>query len=232
MIQVRKANERGHANFGWLNSHHTFSFGQYYDPNNMGFRKLRVINEDRVVPGAGFGTHPHRDMEIVSYVVQGALEHKDSMGNSSIIRPGEIQRMSAGSGVTHSEYNHSKSEGVHFLQIWIETAKRGMQPSYEQKNFKKGMKSGDLRLIASQTPSDIGIVIYQDVNIYAGLLNTGDQLTYEAPKDRHTWIQVVKGNVKVNNTTLNQSDGAAISNESQLTITAGKDAEFLVFDLA
>lgn len=232
MIQVRKANERGHANFGWLDSHHTFSFGQYYDPNNMGFRKLRVINEDRVVPGAGFGTHPHRDMEIVSYVVEGALEHKDSMGNSSVIRPGEIQRMSAGSGVTHSEYNHSKSDGVHFLQIWIETAKRGMQPSYEQKNFKDGMKSGDLRLIASQHPSDTGIVIYQDVKIYAGLLNGGDQLTYEAPANRHTWIQVVKGDLKVNGTAVLQSDGAAISNESNLTITASKDAEFLVFDLA
>jgi redox-sensitive bicupin YhaK (pirin superfamily) len=232
MIQVRKAHERGRANFGWLDSNHTFSFGQYYDPAHMGFRKLRVINEDRVVPGAGFGTHPHRDMEIVSYVVEGALEHKDSMGNSSIIRPGEIQRMSAGSGVTHSEYNHSNSEGVHFLQIWIETAQRGMQPSYEQKNFKDDMKPGELRLIASRDGSDTGIRIYQDVNIYAGLLSTGQSISYEAPTSRYTWIQMVKGEVTVNGERLEQGDGVAISNVSDISIEASKSAEFLVFDLA
>lgn len=232
MIQVRKANQRGKANFGWLDSHHTFSFGQYYDPKNMGFRKLRVINEDRVVPGAGFGTHPHRDMEIVSYVISGALEHKDSMGNTSVIKPGEIQRMSAGSGVTHSEYNHSKSEGVHFLQIWIETAKRGMQPSYEQKQFKAGMTSGDLRLIASQDGSEHGIIIYQDAKIYAGLLGAGDQLKFQVPQQRHVWIQVVKGAIEVNGTVLAQSDGAAISDEQNLSIKGSENAEFLLFDLA
>lgn len=232
MIQIRKADERGHANHGWLDSHHTFSFASYYDPAHMGFRKLRVINEDRVAPGAGFGEHPHRDMEILSYVIDGALEHRDSMGNSSVIRPGEIQRMSAGTGVVHSEYNHSKADQVHFLQIWIETAKNGIRPGYEQKRFDNRLKPGNLELIASRDGGDESITVHQDVAIYAGKLSAGDSTRYTIPEGRHAWVQVVRGEVDLNGQRLSQSDGAAISDLSHLDIEAGKDSELLVFDLA
>jgi len=231
MIDIRKADERGHANHGWLDSHHTFSFASYYDPAHMGFRDLRVINEDRVAPGAGFGEHPHRDMEIISYVIDGALEHRDSMGNSSVIKPGEIQRMSAGTGVVHSEYNHSRSERVHFLQIWIETAKKGIQPGYEQKRFDNRLEPGKLTLIAANDGRADAITVHQDVNIYAGKLSEGNATTVTLPEGRHAWVQVVRGELVLEGHTLSESDGAAISNLTNFGIKATTDSEFLVFDL-
>lgn len=232
MIRIRKASERGHADHGWLNSYHTFSFANYYDSNHMGFRELRVINKDRVQPGEGFPTHPHRDMEIISYVLEGALEHKDSMGNGSVIRPGEVQRMSAGTGITHSEYNHSSSELVHFLQIWLLPSTSGVMPSYEQKAFTEQEERGALRLVASPDGREGSVTIHQDVNLYAALLETGEELVHRIPLGRHVWLQVARGKVCVNGTELEQSDGAAISDEDQI-ILAGKDkSEILLFDLA
>lgn len=231
MLIRRPAKERGHANHGWLDSHHTFSFAGYHDPRHMGFRSLRVINDDRVTAGAGFPTHGHRDMEIVSYVVEGALEHKDSMGTGSIIRPGDVQRMSAGSGVHHSEYNPSDDEGARFLQIWIQPNVRGIAPSYEQKNF-LDERNGNLRLVASPDGQQESVKLHQDVRIYASVLEAGQSITHAIDAGRHVWIQMVDGSLTANGTVLRAGDGAAISEETSLTITTEEPAHFLLFDLA
>ena len=232
MIVRRRAAERGHADHGWLDSRHTFSFADYYDPSHMGFRDLRVINEDRVQPGRGFGTHGHRDMEIISYVLEGALGHRDSMGTGSTITPGDVQRMSAGTGVRHSEMNPSASEPVHFLQIWIIPERQGIKPGYEQKRFEDADKQGRLRLIASRDGRDGSITIHQDVDVYASVLKAGDHASRALRPGRHAWIQVARGAVTVNGEPLEQGDGAAISDETALDIAASRDAEILAFDLA
>jgi len=232
MIRLRKSEDRGHANHGWLDSRHTFSFASYYDPAQMGFRRLRVINQDRVAPGQGFGSHPHRDMEIISYVVDGALEHKDSMGNASVIVPGEVQRMSAGTGVVHSEFNHSQAEPVHFLQIWIETAKPGIAPGYEQKSFADSTAPGRLTLAASGDGRDGSVTVHQDVDLYIGKLAAGQTLTYDLPEKRHAWVQMVKGGLELNGHALEAGDGAAVSEESTLRFAGKGDGEFLLFNLA
>ncbi|AWJ86626.1 quercetin 2,3-dioxygenase (plasmid) [Azospirillum sp. TSH58] len=232
MITIRNRDERGAVNMGWLNSKHSFSFGHYYDPAHMGFRALRVINDDRVIPGAGFPTHGHADMEIVSYVLDGALEHKDTLGTSSVIRPGDVQRMSAGSGIRHSEYNASKKDPVHFLQIWILPNEEGMVPGYEQKAFEREEKQGRLRLVGSQDGRDGSVTIHQDVDLYATLLDEGDSVTHELRPGRHAWVQVARGQVRLNGTVLKEGDGAAISNESALTLDGVVSAEVLLFDLA
>lgn len=232
MITLRPSQERGLADFGWLNSHHTFSFGQYYDPHHMGFASLRVINEDRVKPGRGFGTHGHRDMEIISYVLEGELEHRDNIGNGSVIRPGDVQRMSAGTGILHSEYNPSPDHPVHFLQIWLLPEREGIEPSYEQKTFTPEQKQGQLRLVGSRDGRDGSVTIHQDVDLYAASLAAGDPLIHELADHRSIWIQVAKGSVQLNDHTLNAGDGAAISQEPKLMIEATEDAEILVFDMA
>ena len=232
MITIRKSEERGHFNFGWLNTYHTFSFDQYYDPRFMGFRSLRVINEDFVAAARGFPTHGHRDMEIITYVLEGELAHKDSMGNGSIIRPGEVQRMSAGTGVRHSEANPSKEKSVHLLQIWILPSEEGIEPSYEQKNFTDDEKLGRLRLVASPDGSDGSVTIHQDARIFASLLDDSQQVTHQLEPDRHAWVQVARGRVEVNGKPLNQGDGAAASEERALTIIGLEPAEVLLFDLA
>jgi redox-sensitive bicupin YhaK (pirin superfamily) len=229
MITIRRAEDRGHANHGWLDTNHTFSFADYYDPNFMGFRSLRVINEDRVKADVGFGTHAHSDMEIISYVLEGTLAHRDSMGTGSMIRPGDVQRMSAGSGVTHSEMNPSKDEGVHFLQIWIVPAERGIKPSYEQKNFDDAARRDTLRLVASPDGSDGSVTIHQDVRLYSTLLD-GTSVTHPFEPKRFGWIQVTRGEVDVNGQTLKAGDGAAISDEPSVTLV-GRGAEALLFDL-
>lgn len=231
MIRVRKASARGHADHGWLNTYHTFSFANYYDPKNMGFRALRVINEDRVKPGMGFPTHPHQDMEIITYVMEGALEHRDSMGNGSVIRPGEVQRMSAGTGITHSEYNHSNTELVHFLQIWILPSITGVVPSYEQKAFPEQEERGAFRLVASPDGREGSVTIHQDANLYATILDAGEEFVYPIPAGRHVWLQVARGKVCVNGTELEQSDGAAISDEDQIVVSGLERSEILLFDL-
>ncbi len=233
MITLRKAEDRGHFDFGWLNTYHTFSFSQYYDPQYTQFRTLRVINEDRVQGGQGFGTHPHRDMEIISYVLEGALEHRDSMGNGSVIRPGDVQRMTAGSGITHSEYNHSKTEGVHFLQIWITPVERNLEPGYEQKNFTTEDKRGKLRLIASPDGRDGSVTIHQDTQVYAAVLDANEELTQPLQSGRHAWVQVLRGKALVNGKLLETSDGASLSNEQVISLAAkAPDTEVLLFDLA
>jgi redox-sensitive bicupin YhaK (pirin superfamily) len=232
MLTIRKAKERGHADHGWLNTWHTFSFADYYDPGHMGFRDLRVINEDRVQPGEGFPTHPHRDMEIITYVLEGALEHKDSMGNGSVIVPGEVQRMSAGTGITHSEFNHSRSELVHFLQIWILPDKDGVTPSYEQKFYPDEEKRGKWRLITSVDGRDYSVTIHQDVNLYAALLDPREEIVHVIPQNRHAWLQVARGQVVVNGQKLVHGDGLAVSNEERLTISADIPVEVLLFDLS
>ena len=232
MLQIRRANERGHADHGWLNTYHSFSFADYYDPKHMGFRELRVINEDRVQPGRGFPTHPHRNMEIISYVLEGALEHKDSMGNGSVIVPGEVQRMSAGTGITHSEFNHSKAELVHFLQIWILPDTDEVTPSYEQTYFPDYEKRGKLRLIASADGREGSVAIHQDANLYATLLEAGEEILHLIPLGRHVWIQVARGKVLVNGEHLAQGDGLAVTGESQLIICGDGQAELLLFELA
>ena len=232
MIHIRKANERGHADHGWLNTYHSFSFADYYDPKHMGFRQLRVINEDRVLPGRGFPTHPHRNMEIISYVLEGALEHKDSMGNGSVIVPGEVQRMSAGTGITHSEFNHSKTELVHFLQIWILPDTEEVTPGYEQTYFPDEEKRGKLRLIASADGRDGSVTINQDANLYATLLDAGEEIMHLIPSGRHVWLQVALGNVIVNGYKLAHGDGLSVSNQSQLILSGDGHAEVLLFDLA
>ena len=232
MITVRKAEERGHFNFGWLNTYHTFSFGDYYDPRNMGFRSLRVINEDWVKEGRGFPTHPHRDMEIITYILKGALEHRDSMGTGSVIRPGEVQRMSAGTGVTHSERNPSGDEPVHLLQIWIMPDKRNYQPSYEQKTYADEEKRGRLRLIASPDGNEDSVTIHQDARLYSTLLEPGEKVVHELAPNRHAWVQVARGAIEINGQPLEQSDGAAISSEDSLVIQAREASEILLFDMA
>lgn len=232
MFQLRQSQARGQADHGWLKSQHTFSFAGYRDPQQMGFRKLRVINEDRVAPGAGFGTHPHRDMEIISYVLGGAIEHKDSMGNGSVIRPGEVQRMTAGTGVTHSEFNHSKTEEVHFLQIWIVPERNGLQPGYEQKDFAEHERQGQLRLVASRDGRQGSVTVHQDLNLYSSVLSAGDEVPYTIRPGRHTWVQLVQGTLQVGPITMQTGDGLAISDESQLKLTTASSAHFLVFDLS
>ncbi|HKD39514.1 MAG TPA: pirin family protein [Myxococcaceae bacterium] len=232
MIQVRPSSARGHANYGWLDTRHTFSFSDYYDPKFMGFRSLRVINEDRVQPGAGFPTHSHRDMEIISYVLDGAIEHKDSTGTGSILRPGEVQRMSAGTGVQHSEFNPSKKDVLHFLQIWILPKELGIAPEYEQKSFPEQERTGKLRLVASSDGRDGSVSVHQDVALFASIAKPGQQLQYEIARGRYGWLQVARGEVTLNGTGLNAGDGAAISEERLLRIGADKEAEILLFDLA
>jgi redox-sensitive bicupin YhaK (pirin superfamily) len=231
MIQLRRADERGHADHGWLDTHHTFSFADYYDPKHMGFRALRVINEDVVQAAQGFGTHPHRDMEIVTYVLQGALEHKDSMGTGSVIRPHDVQRMTAGTGVTHSEFNHSKTEPVHLLQIWIEPEKRNLTPSYEEKRFTPEEKRGRWKLIGSRDGREGSVTIHQDVDLFASLLAPGQALVHPTRPKRHTWLQVVRGDVTLNGRELHAGDGVGASGE-ELQVQAKSDAELLLFDLA
>jgi len=237
MITLRPAEERGHAQHGWLDSWHTFSFADYHDHAHMGFRQLRVINEDRVQPGAGFPTHPHADMEIVTYVLAGALEHKDSMGTGSVIRPGEVQRMSAGTGVTHSEFNASRTELVHLLQIWILPERRGLRPEYEQKEFPERERRGRLRLIAARDGADGAVTIHQDVRLYATLLAPDERVTHTFAPGRHAWVQVARGDVRLNGTPLTAGDGAAVSDERALDLVgepapAGGAGEVLLFDLA
>lgn len=232
MLKLRKSKDRGHANHGWLESRHTFSFGDYHDEENMGFRDLRVINEDRVQPAMGFGTHGHRDMEIISYVVAGSLEHKDSMGNGSVIRPGDVQYMSAGSGVTHSEFNASKAELVYFLQIWIIPNLKGAKPQYDQKHFEIKDRLNQLRLVASPSGEQGSIAIRQEAKIFASILDEGQKLNYDLANQRHAWIQLVSGSVKVNGETLMAGDGLAISDVTNLKIESlWKMSEFLFFDL-
>jgi len=233
MIQIRRGQERGHANHGWLDTYYTFSFADYFDHNFMGFRSLRVINEDRVKPGYGFPTHPHRDMEIITYVLEGELAHKDSMGTGSVIRPGEIQKMSAGTGIRHSEFNHSKTEPVHLLQIWILPEKEGIKPMYEQKVIPTAEKQGKLRLLAAPKSGNGAVTLYQDAKLYATELNAGQSVDYQLPDGRYAWLQVARGEVSVNGRELRAGDGAAISKESNLQITGvGDHSEVLLFDLA
>ncbi len=232
MITIRSASERGNANFGWLDSRHTFSFGSYYDPAHMGFSSLRVINEDKVAPGQGFPTHSHRDMEIISYVVDGALEHKDSIGTGSVIRPGDVQRMSAGTGISHSEYNASKENPVHFLQIWVLPEKQGIEPGYEQTYFSPEEKQGKLRLVGSRDGRDGSITIHQDLNLYAARLDVNEQVDYTLQPNRSVWIQVVRGGVSLNQQPLSAGDGAAVTNAETLVIKGqSDDAEILLFDM-
>jgi redox-sensitive bicupin YhaK (pirin superfamily) len=231
MLQIRRASERGHANFGWLDTNHTFSFGHYHDAQNMGFSDLRVINEDRVQAGEGFPSHSHRDMEILSYVLDGALEHKDSTGSGGVIRHGDVQRMSAGSGVTHSEFNASRTEPVHFLQIWIQPAKKGVPASYEEKRFGAADLSGKLRLIASPEGRDGSVTIHQDARVYAALLDKGQEVTHAFDAGRKGWVQVARGRVLVNGRELAAGDGAALTDEASVTLAGGEASEVLLFDL-
>jgi hypothetical protein len=232
MMDIRRSADRGHANHGWLDSFHSFSFADYYDPAHMGFGALRVINEDRVQPGMGFGTHGHRDMEIVSYVLSGALEHKDSMGNGSIIRPGNVQRMSAGTGVRHSEFNPSAADGTHFLQIWIEPAVRGIAPGYEEKTFSDADKRGRLRLIASPEGSEGSVTIHQDAWLYAGLFDGAESATQPLAAGRRAYVHVARGEVTVNGQPLVAGDALKLAGEPSVRIESGRGAEVLVFDLA
>jgi len=230
MIALRRAAERGHFDHGWLNTYHTFSFADYHDPAHMGFRSLRVLNDDRVAPGQGFGEHRHRDMEIVSYVLEGALAHKDSMGNSGVIRPGDVQKMSAGTGVQHSEFNGSRTEPVHFLQIWIVPEVRGIAPAYEQKTFPPETRRGKLRLIGSRDGRDGSVTIRQDVDAYASVLEKGQEARHVLAPGRHAWLHVAEGELAVNGNRLEEGDAIAATGESQLDVV-GLGAEFLLFDL-
>jgi len=232
MIVKRPAAERGHFNHGWLDTSHTFSFAGYHDPEHMGFRTLRVINEDRVQGGKGFGTHSHSDMEIVTYVLEGALAHSDSMGNRSTIVPGDVQRMTAGTGVTHSEFNPRPQEPVHFLQIWILPDRRGLAPGYEQKAIPEAEERGALRLVASRDGRDGSVTIHQDVDLYASRLLPGERVKHAVASGRHAWLQVVTGRIELNGTALGAGDGAAVSRESALEMVAVEPAHFLLFDLA
>lgn len=231
MLAIRAAAERGTANFGWLDSRHTFSFGHYFDPEFMGFGPLRVINEDRVKPGKGFGTHGHKDMEIISYVLDGALEHKDSLGTGSIIRPGDVQRMTAGTGVRHSEYNASATEPVHFLQIWILPERDGLEPGYEQKAFSEEEKRGRLRLVGSRDGRDGSVRIHQDVDLYASVLAPGNGLGYELGEGRYGWLQIARGRVRVEGNELSAGDGVALRGAQGVLIDGIDDAEILLFDM-
>jgi redox-sensitive bicupin YhaK (pirin superfamily) len=231
MLQVRRSDERGHAEHGWLDSHHTFSFAGYYDPRHMGFGPLRVINEDRVRPGMGFGTHPHQDMEIISYVLDGALEHKDSMGNGSVIRPGDVQYMSAGTGVRHSEYNASKDESVHFLQIWIMPNSRGGKPSYGQQHYPREDRLNRLRAVASHDGRDGSIEIKQDAVMYSGILEAGVDVSHEIDEGRRVWLHVARGSVKVGETTLSTGDALSTNDVGSLGLHAEAESEVILFDL-
>ncbi|WP_293336696.1 pirin family protein [Microcoleus sp. CAWBG58] len=232
MIAVRKSEARGHANHGWLDSYHTFSFANYYDRNYMNFRSLRVINEDVVNPGKGFGTHGHSDMEIITYVLEGALEHKDSLGTGAVIKPGEVQRMSAGTGIQHSEFNPSQTDRVHLLQIWLLPDTNGLEPSYEQRDFPLTERRGKLRLVAARDARDGAVKVHQDVDLYAAVLDKNSRVSHVLQPNRHAWIQVARGAVLLNGLTLEKGDGAAVSDEAELVIEAAQDAEFLLFDLA
>ena len=231
MINIRKAEERGHANYGWLNSYHTFSFADYYDPKEMGFSVLRVINDDTVDPGAGFPTHPHRDMEIVSYVLEGGLEHKDSMGNGSVIRPGEVQRMTAGTGITHSEYNTSNSERVRFLQIWILPNQRHLKPSYEQRRYDPKERQGKLRLVGSADGRNGSVKIHQNVELFSTTLREKESTTHVLNPERCAYVHVARGKVKLNGKDLREGDGARITEESEIRLEGTSLGEVLLFDL-
>ena len=232
MITIRRSNERGGGDYGWLKTHHTFSFNDYWDEKWMGFRSLRVINEDFVAPNGGFPTHPHRDMEIITYILSGKLEHKDSLGTGSVILPGDGQRMTAGRGIRHSEFNPSKTDTVHLLQIWILPDKKGYEPSYEQRAFPEAEKSGKFRLIASNDGADGSVRINQDAKLFVSLLAAGEEVTHRLGGGRYAWLQVAKGEIELNGQKLHQGDGAAVSDEKTLTVKAAKDAEVLLFDLA
>ena len=232
MITIRKAADRGHADHGWLNTYHTFSFSTYRDPKHVHFRALRVMNEDFVAPGQGFGTHPHDNMEIVTYVLEGALEHRDSMGNGEVLRPGEFQRMSAGTGITHSEFNPSQTEPVHLYQIWLFPERDGVEPSYEQKRFDEAGRHNRLQLVASPNADDGSLRIHQDARIYLSNVDDGQTVRHELAPGRHAWLQVLRGSVSLNGEDLQTSDGAAVSDQSQLTVTGNGPAEVMLFDLA
>ena len=232
MIRIRKAEERGHADHGWLDSYHTFSFASYRDSQHMGFRSLRVMNEDRVAAGQGFGTHAHNDMEIVSYVLYGALEHKDSMGNGAVLKPGEFQRISAGTGITHSEFNSSDSQTAHFYQIWLLPERRGIEPSYEQRSFDPAGRCNRWQLVASRDAAEGSLLIHQDARIYLLDLQQGNSTEYTLENDRHAWIQVLRGTVNVSGHLLAAGDGAAVSDEAHLFFEAPGDAEIMFFNLA
>jgi quercetin 2,3-dioxygenase len=232
MIIVRPAEERGVANFGWLDSRHTFSFGHYYDPRHMGIGALRVINDDRVAPGGGFDTHAHQDMEIISYVLEGAMEHQDSIGTGSVIRPGDVQRMTAGTGIAHSEFNHSRTEPVHFLQIWIVPERKGLEPGYEQKTFPLEERRGKARLVASRDGRDGSLTVHQDIDLYTSVLEASDEVAIALRPERSAWVQVARGAVTLNGTGLKEGDGAAVFDTATLTLTSDTGGEVLVFDLA
>jgi hypothetical protein len=231
MLAIRKADDRGHANHGWLDSYHTFSFGGYYDPRHMGVSNLRVINDDTVAPGGGFATHGHNDMEIISYVLEGALEHKDSMGNGSVIRPGDVQRMSAGTGVTHSEYNHSDSEPVHFLQIWLQPNALGVEPGYDQRHFPVAHRRGRWVLLVSPDGRDGSIVTHQDALMFSTLLAPGETLAYRFDADRQGYLHLARGKLRVGNVILNQGDGLTVQKQEMLELEGIEDAEVMLFDL-
>jgi len=231
MLTVRKADRRGHVQLDWLDSHHTFSFGDYYDPAAMGFSALRVINDDIVAARGGFPTHPHNNMEIVTWVLSGALEHRDSMGNGSVIRPGDAQRMTAGTGVTHSEFNASKTEPVHLLQMWLLPDRRGLAPGYEQRNFAEAERRGMMRLIASPDGADGSVTIHQDARLYDGVMDAGESIALPLDAKRKGWLHVARGAIKVNDAMLGAGDGAAIENESALKLAASEQSEVLLFDL-
>ena len=232
MIRIRKSADRGHLNHGWLDTYHTFSFGDYYDSGQMHFRALRVINEDRVAPGRGFGTHGHADMEIVTYVLAGAIAHQDSLGSGETLRPGEFQRMTAGTGITHSEFNPSATEPVHLYQIWLLPERKGLTPSYEQKSFPATGRHNEFRLVAAPDAAEGALAIRQDARIYLAQLDPGAQASYPIPPDRHAWLQVLSGDVTLGDHALTAGDGAALSAESALTIQAQGEAEVMLFDLA
>jgi quercetin 2,3-dioxygenase len=231
MLQIRRSEDRGHFDHGWLDTYHTFSFSDYYNPEHMGFRSLRVINEDRVAGGQGFGMHPHRDMEIITYILSGALSHRDSLGNGSTIRPGDVQRMTAGTGIRHSEFNGSETEPVHLLQIWILPEKPGLTPSYEEKKFPEETRRDQLRLVASRGGRDGAVNINQDTELYVGTLSKGSEVTHPLRAGRHAWVQVARGGVTLNGQSLRAGDGAAVSEEAALAIRATEPSEVLVFDL-
>ena len=232
MIAVRRSNDRGAVNMGWLNAKHSFSFGNYYDPDHMGFGPLRVINEDRIEPSQGFGTHGHKDMEIVTYIIEGALEHKDSMGNGSVIRRGDVQRMTAGTGVMHSEFNHSAEVQTHLLQIWLLPEESGLAPGYEDRTFAEADKKNQLRLIVSRDARDGSLQINQDADVFASVLETGASLTHQLRDSRSAWVQVIRGQVALNSEKLDAGDGASVSKSCELEMTALEEAEFLLFDMA
>jgi redox-sensitive bicupin YhaK (pirin superfamily) len=232
MIRVRRASERGHFDHGWLDTSHTFSFARYYDPRHMGFRALRVINEDRVAPGRGFGAHPHEDMEIVTYVLSGALEHRDSLGTAGTIRPGELQRMTAGTGIVHSEFNPSDAVPVHLYQIWLEPEREGLEPSYEQRAFPEAERRNRLRLVASPDGHDGSLAIRQDARLYLATLDGGREVRHELSPGRHAWLQVLRGGVDLNGSPMTAGDGAAVGDEPALAIRAEGPSEVLLFDLA